>query len=30
MNHNKFFADNNDIEINDNNSATHKTIILFT
>ena len=25
-----FFADNNDIDINDNNSGTHKTIILFT
>ena len=25
-----FFADNNDIDINDNNSGTYKTIILFT
>ena len=25
-----FFADNNDIDINDNNSGTHKTIIRFT
>ena len=26
----QIFADNNDIDNNDNNSGTHKTIILFT